>query len=149
MDPTNTEAVTKQIFIQCRPEILFTFFTDPDKMIRWMGTNVLLEPRTGGKYRIDMNGHDIAIGEYEEVVPYEKIVMSWGWEKSKLVPPGSSKVEVLFQPQDNGTMLVLTHSGLPAEERPSHLEGWSHFAERLQQLAEGQDPGVDPWSVAD
>ncbi|SFJ42019.1 Uncharacterized conserved protein YndB, AHSA1/START domain [Paenibacillus sp. UNC496MF] len=130
--------LTKQIFIECRPETLFAFFTDPDKMIRWMGRQVLLETRIGGKFRIDLNGSDIAMGEYKELVPNERIVMTWGWERSKLVPPGSSTVEFRLAPQDNGTLLTLTHYDLPsAEEIASHAKGWTHFMGRLRTLAQG------------
>ncbi|MDR6125092.1 uncharacterized protein YndB with AHSA1/START domain [Bacillus sp. SLBN-46] len=147
MNQTNSEIITKEIFIEARPETLFSFFTDADKMVRWMGRHILLEPKIGGKYRIDVNGSDIAMGEYVEIVPFEKIVMTWGWEKSKLVPPGSSKVEFQLTPMENGTQLVLTHYDLPAEEIPSHNQGWSHYMPRIKDFAEGNDPGVDPWSV--
>ena len=146
MNQTNNEIITKEIFIEARPETLFSFFTDADKMVRWMGRQILLEPKIGGKYRIDVNGSDIAMGEYIEIIPYEKIVMSWGWEKSKLVPPGSSKVEFKLTPKENGTCLVLTHYDLPVEEIPSHQQGWSHYMPRIKQFAEGNDPGIDPWS---
>lgn len=147
MNPINSsDTVMKEIFIECRPETLFSFFTDPDKLVRWMGRHVLLEPSIGGKYRIDVNGNDIAIGEYKEIIPNEKIVMTWGWEKSKLVPPGSSTVEFRLTPKDNGTLLLLTHYDLPAAEITSHQQGWTHYMVRLQLLAQGQDPGIDPWS---
>ncbi|WP_373230893.1 SRPBCC family protein [Cohnella sp.] len=148
MNQTNSsDKLMKEIFIECRPETLFSFFTDPDKLVRWMGRHVLLEPSIGGKYRIDVNGSDIAMGEYKEIVPNEKIVMTWGWEKSKLVPPGSSTIEFKLTPKDNGTLLMLTHYDLTESEVSSHQQGWTHYMARLQSLAQGQDPGVDPWSV--
>ncbi|MDN3018261.1 SRPBCC domain-containing protein [Paenibacillus sp. BSR1-1] len=146
MTQTNSDTIVKEIFIEARPETLFSFFTDADKMVRWMGRQILLEPKIGGKYRIDVNGSDIAMGEYVEIVPYEKIVMSWGWEKSKIVPPGSSKVEFRLIPKENGTNLVLTHYDLPSSEIPSHQQGWSHYMPRIKDFAEGRDPGVDPWT---
>lgn len=147
MNPIQSDKITKEIYIEASPETLFSFFTDPEKMVRWMGRHILLEPKIGGKYRIDVNGSDIAMGEYLEIIPNEKIVMTWGWEKSKNVPPGSSTVEFLLTPKDNGTFLVLTHYDLPVEEIASHQQGWTHYTTRLQILAEGNDPGVDPWSV--
>lgn len=139
--------ITKEIFIECRPETLFPFFTDPDKMVRWIGRQILLEPRIGGKYRIDINGNDIALGEYVEIVPYEKIVMTWGWQNSEVLPPGTSTVEFRLTPRDNGTYLVLTHSDLPVEKVTSNDQGWTHYTHRLRVLAEGMDPGIDPWSI--
>lgn len=148
MNPLNSnEQITKELYIECRPETLFSFFTDPDKLVRWMGSHVLLEPKIGGKYRIDVNGSDIAMGEYVEIVPHEKIVMTWGWEKSQQVPPGSSTLEFRLIPKNNGTILQLKHYDLPVQEVPSHVQGWNHYMIRLQALAEGQDPGIDPWSI--
>ncbi|SFA85979.1 MULTISPECIES: SRPBCC domain-containing protein [unclassified Bacillus (in: firmicutes)] len=147
MNSNPSEKIVKEIYIEAQPETLFAFFVDPEKMVRWMGRQILLEPKIGGKYRIDVNGSDIAMGEYLEMVPNEKIVMTWGWEKSKLVPPGSSTVEFSLTPKDNGTLLTLTHYDLPVEEIASHQQGWTHYTIRLQTLAEGRDPGVDPWSV--
>lgn len=143
---SNSDTIKKEIFIACRPETLFPFFTDPEKLVRWMGRGVLLDPSLGGKYRIDINGSDIAMGEYQEIVPNEKVVMTWGWEKSKAVPPGSSTVEFKLTPQDNGTLLTLTHYGLPASEIESHVQGWSHYMPRIRAFAQGEDPGVDPWT---
>ncbi|MGG4489396.1 SRPBCC family protein [Metabacillus idriensis] len=143
------ESIRKEIFIKCRPETLFSFFTDPDKMVRWMGSHILLDPSIGGKYRIDINGTDIAMGEYLEISPYEKIVMSWGWENLKVLPPGSSTLEFKLIPKNNGTLLVLTHYDLPDEKIPTHIEGWVHYMTRLLSLAEGHDPGIDPWSILD
>lgn len=146
MTAISNDTIKKEIYIECKPETLFPFFTDPAKLSRWMGRGALLDPSIGGKYRIDVNGSDIAMGEYKELIPNEKIVMSWGWEKSKLVPPGSTTVEFKLTPQGSGTLLELTHYGLPASEIASHVQGWSHYMPRIQAFAEVQDPGVDPWS---
>ncbi|MNR68077.1 hypothetical protein D3C85_1924240 [compost metagenome] len=63
-----------------------------------------------------------------------------------MVPPGSSTVEFRLTPKDNGTLLELTHYDLPATEVASHVQGWTHYMPRIQSIAQGQDPGVDPWS---
>jgi hypothetical protein len=36
----------------------------------------------------------------------------------------------------------VVHSGLPDSERPRHVLGWRHYFERLQLVAQGQDPGA-------
>ena len=40
----------------------------------------------------------------------------------------------------------LTHAGLPADQVEGHREGWDHYMPRLAMLAEGKDPGPDPWA---
>jgi len=140
--------IIKEIFIECSQKTLFSFFIDPEKMQKWMGRHILLEPKIGGKYRIDINGKDIAIGEYKEILPYEKIIMTWGWNDSPIMPPGSTTLEFLLMPKDNGTLLKLIHSEIPEEKMPSNNMGWTHYMVRLKALSEGKDVGIDPWSVS-
>jgi uncharacterized protein YndB with AHSA1/START domain len=141
-------AVIKELYIDCRPETLFPFFTDPQKMAKWMGSQILLEPKLGGAMRIDFNGTDMVAGHYVEVKPYERVVFTWGWIGSDSCPPGSSKVEVQLHKQDNGTLLTLTHSGLPVSQRPTHLAGWNYYIARLQLVLLGMKPGPDTFAIS-
>jgi hypothetical protein len=110
-------------------------------------SKLLKEPKIGGAFRIDINDSNIAVGEYVELVPYEKVVLTWGWTHSQLMPPGSSTVEFRLYPEANGTRLVLTHFGLPVAGMPSQLQGWLHYTSRLQAVAQGRDPGPDPYAT--
>ena len=100
-------------------------------LVRWMGRAATLDPRPGGIYRCDINGKNIARGEYLEVVPFSKIVFSFGWEGGDTPAPGQSTVEILLTPDGDGTHLRLRHHGLDPAERSSHGEGWDHFLPRL------------------
>ncbi len=142
------DAVVREVRIAARPETVFQFFTDPAKMVLWKGTDAALDPRPGGIYRVNVTGRDIARGEYVEVVPYSRIVLTWGWEgEGQPVPPGSSTVEVTFQPDGDGTLVRLRHSGLTPEGAAQHAEGWEHYLPRLAIAAAGGDPGPDPWTA--
>jgi uncharacterized protein YndB with AHSA1/START domain len=71
---------------------------------------------------------------------------SRGWDGSEAVPPASSLVEIDLIEQPDGTLLRLTHSGLPsAEQCAGHDEGWAHYFGRLAELAAGRNPGPDRW----
>jgi uncharacterized protein YndB with AHSA1/START domain len=120
-------------------------------MIQWMGRSAELDPRTGGTLRCDINGRDIARGEYLAVERPDRIVFTWGWEgEEPTVAPGGSTVEVLLARDGDGTRLRLIHSDLPSPESAErHGHGWTHYAERLSLVAAGGDPGVDPWQDAD
>ena len=84
-----SEPLEKEVRIAARPETIFSFLTDPEKMTRWKGKRAFLDPRPGGIYRVDINGRNIARGEYVEVVPYSRVVFTWGWEgDSSPLPPG-------------------------------------------------------------
>lgn len=49
-----------------------------------------------------------------------------------------SIVVVTFVPQAEGTMLTLTHSGLPDEKnRDEHAGGWAEILEALEKVVVG------------
>ncbi len=140
-----SEAVEKEVRIAARPETIFPYFTDPDKMVQWKGFSATLDPRPGGMYRVEISDQNIARGEYVEIVPYSKVVFSWGWEGDGApVPPGSSTVEVTLTADGDDTVVRLRRYGLPVEARELHGEGWDHYMSRLAMAATGIDPGPDP-----
>jgi Activator of Hsp90 ATPase homolog 1-like protein len=61
------------------------------------------------------------------------------------VPPGSSLIEIdLIDHEAGGTLLRMTHSGLPdAAACANHEQGWIHYLGRLAEAAAGGDPGPD------
>jgi uncharacterized protein YndB with AHSA1/START domain len=140
------DAVACEIRIAARPETVFAFFTDPEKMMRWKGVEAELDPRPGGVYAVNVNGRDRARGTYVELVPHSRIVFSWGWEDPALqIPPGATTVEVTLTPDGDGTHVRLVHRGLAsAELRQTHTAGWQHYLSRLSVAAAGGDPGADP-----
>jgi len=137
-----TDVITHELRIEARPETVFAFLTDPDKMTRWKGDSAQLDARPGGVYRVQI-GQAIVVGEFVELDSPRRVVFTWGWEGSDTVPPGSSIVEVTLTPDGEGTILRLVHRDLPAEERAEHEGGWNHFLPRLATVAAGVDPGPD------
>jgi uncharacterized protein YndB with AHSA1/START domain len=135
----------RELFIEADQATVFAFFTDPDKMTRWMGTQIQLDPRPGGIYLVNVNGKHVARGEFEEVTPNSRIVYSFGWENGAMgVLPGTSKIEIDLAPKDRGTLLTMVHSGLPEPAVGPHTDGWTHYLGRLAIAAAGGDPGPDP-----
>lgn len=121
--------------IEASPEIVFAYLTESERFVRWMGAKAELDPRPGGRYRIDVDGEHIAEGEYREVDPPRRLVMSWGWDGHPVVPPGSTTVEITLTPDGAGTLLRLRHLGLPDDhEREQHTTGWTLYVGRLSQL---------------
>lgn len=149
MVTSESDAVVIEVRIKASPETIFAFFTDPAKMVQWKGTDVMLDPRAGGIYRCQINAQAVARGEYVEVVPFSRIVFTWGWEgPGHPVPPGSSTVEVSLVPDGAATIVQIRHRGLSPEQALEHSSGWEHFLPRLAAAAEGRDPGPDPYAQA-
>jgi uncharacterized protein YndB with AHSA1/START domain len=150
--PEVATVVEREIRIAARPETVFEFFVDPDKMREWKGRQAELDARPGGTYRVEINEQAIVRGEYVEIAAPSRVVFTWGWEGQEsgehAVPPGSSRVEVDLAPDGDGTLLRLRHMDLPEEAREVHGEGWHHYLGRLAKVAAGEDPGPDPNAAA-
>lgn len=100
-----------------------------------MGVGAQLDPRPGGRYRIDVDGEHFAAGEYREVDPPHRVVMSWGWENNETVPPGSTTVEITLVPDGSGTVLRLRHMDLPNDdEMRQHQGGWELYTGRMAAI---------------
>ena len=139
------DAIVREIHIAARPETVFSFLTDPSKLVLWIGRLAELDPRAGGIFRVNVNGRDIVSGRFVEVVANRRVVLTWGWEgDGSAVPPGSTTVEISLEPDGDATILRLRHSALPPEPRRKHAGGWDHYLGRLAVASAGGDPGSDP-----
>ena len=170
--PPETSVVEHELRIAARPETVFSYFTDPAKMVQWMGAEATLDPRPGGICRIafqpsqarveslgvllgdrdqvseptEREAAGVMSGRYLEVDPYRRIERTWGWEQELLaVPPQSTAVEVSLTPDDEGTIVRVAHRRLPPASVAFHRAGWEHYLARLAIAVAGGDPGPDPW----
>ena len=142
--------VQRETHIAAPPATVFAFLTDPDKIVSWMGAEAATEAHPGGLYLVKKIGSPkVARGEFREVVPVHRLAYSFGWEGDEEVPPGSSLVEIDLIDRDGGTMLRMTHSGLPTAAQCAYRAlGWAQYLGRLAIAASGRDPGADPGPVA-
>lgn len=130
--------------IRATPETVFSYFTNADRYIEWMGVDAELDATPGGIYRVRVPQGHFAVGEFVEVDPPYRLVFTWGWEGDPEVPPGSSRVEVNLSATIDGTLLRLVHSGLPSPEAfDLHTQGWERYVGRLVVTVEGGNPGPD------
>jgi uncharacterized protein YndB with AHSA1/START domain len=131
-----TEPIVHERQIAASPETVFAFFTDPEKLTRWLAVEATLDPRPGGVCHQTHEGpngeHFLMRGEFVEVSPPTRVVFTWGFEGDAVaVEPGASTVEVTLEPRDGGTWLTLVHRDLPASERANHDGGWAMMLGRL------------------
>ena len=146
--PDVAAVVEREIRIAARPETVFDFFVDPQKMVQWKGRKAELDARPGGIYRVEISDQAIARGEYVEIDAPKRVVFTWGWEGQEsgphAIPPGSSRVEVELTPDGDGTLVRLRHFDLPEDTRAIHGQGWDLYLGRLAEAAAGEDPGPEP-----
>lgn len=142
---TEPLVVQREVQIAAPPATVFAFLTDPEKILSWMGAEATTEAQPGGLYLVKGVGQrNTARGAFREVVPVHRLAYSFGWEGGEEVPPGSSLIEIDLVDRDGGTLLRMTHSGLPNEAQcAAHARGWTHYLGRLAIAAAGGNPGVD------
>ena len=144
--------------IAARPSIVFDALITPEGIAHWWGPDagpVLLaetDPRVGGRYRcrfrtLSGSEHE-CFGEYLEVSPPERLVMTWHW-LGDVRGLGETLITIELRPVDEGAELTFTQSGFQDEKiRLGHEEGWSGALDKLErhfaipQAAAGQEVGA-------
>ena len=91
---TEPLVVRREIQVAAPPSTVFAFLTDPEKILRWMGTEATVDPHPGGIYLVNVGGKSVARGSFTEVIPVHRLAYSFGWEGRENVPPGSSLIEI-------------------------------------------------------
>ncbi len=129
---------------------VYQAWTDPRMMDRWLhpGADITskctVDLRVGGRYSVAMHssrGVFTTTGEYQEIIPNEKLVFTWQWQGDEGEPENEiTLITLTFRTlSDNETELTLLHEHFGTiEERDSHADGWLGTYEQLSvELARG------------
>jgi uncharacterized protein YndB with AHSA1/START domain len=132
---------------EATPEELFDAWFSREQWQAWIGPEgcqcevPVLEPKVGGRYRIQMHlndGREIPVeGEFKTVDRPHSLAFTWGWA----LAGGSTLVRLAFKAVEGGTELTLIHEGLPtAEDREGHGKGWNSALNKLARYVKGETP---------
>jgi uncharacterized protein YndB with AHSA1/START domain len=143
MSTVTTEPIVREIRVEASPETLFGFFTEPEKMSRWLCETAVVDPRVGGvisQVHVGEQGERAgqrfrSTGEFVEVDFPSRVAYTWRWEDGEYATEESSLVEVTFIADGSATLVRLVHSGLPESARADHDAGWGMLLERLVAAA--------------
>ncbi len=137
------------IVIRAEPDFVFPYFVEAALLARWIGDRAIVEARAGGRFILHFGDRRVE-GRYLHIEPPRRVVISWGRAGSPTFPPESSILEVSLSPEDGGTRVSITHSGLPPAEEERHALGWRHYLARLAEAAIGNfpDPHTTPESLS-
>ena len=140
------ELLIERIFDAPR-DLVFAVWTDPKHLMNWWGprgfTPVAFETdfRVGGAYRAGIRAPDGRVswksGVYKEIVPGERVVMTFKWEDGAW-DGLDNLVTVTFLPMASGRTLLRLHQTpfKAVETRDSHVVGWTGLLENLTDYLE-------------
>lgn len=128
-------------------EETYAWLTEPARLRRWQIIAGRTDLRVGGEFRWLIAPGHTALGAFTAIEP-GRLVSTWGWENNEEVPPGSSTVELMVEPNADGATVRLVHEGLPSDaQAKGHTEGWEHFLQRLKGVTTTGDAGPDEFSA--
>lgn len=87
------------------------------------GSDAEIDAQVGGGHT---SGDGYIWGIFEELVPGEKIVMTWRTTEFA-EDQADSRVELQFADAQEGSTLRLVHTGLPDEQIETYRQGWHEF----------------------
>src|SRR5918993_5728984 len=140
----DTEIIRVERRVEAPPHAVFRYLTESGLWARWQGESAELDPLPGGRFVVRMAEGQVVEGEFVAVEPDARVVITWGWQGHPRMPPGATTVEFQLVADGTGTIVRLTHRGLPPEDVPLHRAGGDMFLPRLAIAAEGRDPGPNP-----
>lgn len=141
--PADDTVVVERWFM-APPALIWTFWTDPAHMARWWAPfgmtteRVLVDAREGGAWEIDIRGENGLYrirGRYLTREKPNRLVSTWAWLGDDGALGPESRYEVRFAADGDGTLLTLTHSGLPFDQADSHGGGWMSTLDSLERHA--------------
>lgn len=105
------------------PEKVYASWIDGAGHAEMTGAPASSDPRVGGAFSC-WEGY--ISGTYTELVPARRIAMNWRTAQFPADAPDAHVVVELWADGD-GTKLVLTQSGSPADQVESYRAGWEQF----------------------
>jgi uncharacterized protein YndB with AHSA1/START domain len=121
---------------QAPRERVFRALTERDQLMKWFGPkdytvpHCALEARVGGAWQATLRspegGEYTVSGVYQEIVPPQRLVFTWGWHEDHGTRGHETIVTLDLHARGDATELVLVQELFEtAESRGHHEEGWS------------------------
>ena len=133
-------ALTLSRSFQASLERVYAAFAEEAQIVRWFGPqgctieNCDWRPEAGRPWRLTMRRASHVGGVFREVLPRERLVLTWTWENTAYAGL-ETLVTLAFKALGDMTELTLTHAWLPDEEaRDCHARGWNSSLDKLADL---------------
>jgi len=130
-----TETIQVSGVIHASPERIYQAWLDSDEHTRFTGGKASVESGIGGRFTA-WDGY--IEGTTLELEPGRRIVQAWRTTEFPSESP-DSRVEIHFQPVDEGTRILLVHTEIPTGQSGQYEQGWKeHYLEPLARYFANQ-----------
>jgi uncharacterized protein YndB with AHSA1/START domain len=140
MTGSDSPAVVVQRVLTAQPGEVYDEWLDAEGLTEWMcprparALRVHLEPKVGGRFRIDMEeAGDVReiTGQYLSLERPHRLRFTWAVSSWSSSDP-ESIVTVTFAPHGTDqTMMTINHTLLPPRLYPDYEHGWTAIANQL------------------
>lgn len=121
-EPNGEVAIEREVELKASPEQIWDRITDSSLISEWMGGDIEIEPRPGGRITFAPEAGPDIWGTVEEVVEHERIQWSWRTDEGR-----PSLIEFELSPSEGGTAVIVRETLLPW--RISGPDGFTEWPE--------------------
>lgn len=124
------------------PEAALAWFTDREKVLKWWGQDVEIDPVAGGIYEVRWPAMGWTMRGEIAVLTDRLLAYSWSWDHEPDLP--ARAVIVRAEDRDGGSLVTFSHGPYRPgaaflredEDRQAHRDGWANFLPALKRVAE-------------
>lgn len=123
------------------PEEIWEAWTDPDSAAQWWPSTpretVEIDARVGGRYTYTMvndatGERIITAGVYREVVPFERLVFTWGYPDGD--PDDTPAITITLEPAGERTRMTFDLRGVEGKKGDGFFyDGWQDALDSLEE----------------
>lgn len=118
-----TATIRQRVAIPASPEAVYRALTNARQQAAFTDAEATGAARVGARFTAWDGYID---GKHLELEKARRIVQEWSsteWPKSA----APSRVEIQLEPKGKGTLLIMTHAGVPASQAASLRQGWKDY----------------------
>ncbi len=126
------KTIEQEIIIKGTPHEIYEVFMDAKKHSKLTESKAKVSREVGGSFSI----YEGALsGKNVELIQDKKIVQTWRGDGENWPKGYYSKITLIFEPDDKGTLIKFTHIDIPEASYESVKEGWDmYYWEPLKEM---------------
>ncbi len=126
--------------VNAAPDAVYEAFTNRTALREWLADGAVSTPRVGGNLYLWWNSGYYTSGEYTELERGSRLAFTWHGRHEPL----PTQVTVMLEPEGEGTLVTLTHTGLTTAEvwdeaAKEISRGWERRLKNLRSVLETGD----------